>query len=48
MMKDTVNSLSLSKEEITAVTIDPFNDALVVGFNDGVVKIYDEATLSPV
>lgn len=48
MMKDTVNSLSLSKEEITAATIDPFNDALVVGYNDGIVKIYDETTIQPV
>ena len=48
MMKDTVNSASLSKEEITAVNIDPVSDALIVGFNDGVVKIYDDATVAPV
>ena len=43
MMKDVaVNSLTLSKEEITAVATDPITDALIVGFNDGVVKIYDE------
>lgn len=44
MLKDAVSSLSLSKEEITAVAIDPVSDALIVGFNDGVVKIYDETT----
>jgi WD40 repeat protein len=43
MMKDSVvNAAQLSKEEITAVTCDPNTDALIVGFNDGVVKVYDE------
>lgn len=43
MMKDSVvNAVQLSKEEITAVTCDPNTDALIVGFNDGVVKVYDE------
>jgi len=42
MLKDAANTINLSKEEITAVTVDPVTDALIVGFNDGVVKIYDE------
>ena len=42
MMKDSVSTLSLSKEEVTAVATNPVTDALIVGFNDGVVKIYDE------
>ena len=47
MMKDVVNTISLGKEEVTAVTTDPISDALIVGFNDGVVKIYDDATIFP-
>lgn len=46
MMKDTVNTVNLSKEEITAVAKDPLTDALIVGFNDGVVKVYDEEKVS--
>jgi hypothetical protein len=42
MLKDSVNQISLGKEEITAVCSDLITDALIVGFNDGVVKIYDE------
>jgi WD40 repeat protein len=43
---DTVNTVVLSKEEVTAVATDPVSDALIVGFNDGVVKIYDEEKLA--
>jgi hypothetical protein len=42
MLKDAVNSVNLSKEDVTAVTCNPITDSLIVGFNDGVVKIYDE------
>jgi WD40 repeat protein len=43
---DTVNTVVLGKEEVTAVATDPVSDALIVGFNDGVVKIYDEEKMA--
>ena len=36
-----VSSKSLGKEEITAITMSPSEQSLVLGLNDGVVKIFD-------
>jgi hypothetical protein len=36
-----INSQQLSREDITAVTLDQDQGELIVGLNDGMVKFYD-------